>query len=432
MSVTALALLRTRRFWPLCATQACGAFNDNLVKNALVVIALFRAGQGGPVLVALAGGLFILPYMLFSATAGELADRHDKAWLIRVMKRAELALMLVAALGFLTESLPVLLAVLVGLGVQATFFGPLKYGILPDHLRADELVAGNGVIEATTFLAILLGTIAGGVLVGLPGGTAWVSGLGLAVSLAGIATAGPIPPAPARIAGRTSWRLVRTTIHVLGAMRRETAIWRAVLGIGWFWTVGATLVAEFPVVAKTVIGGANGVVTLFLTMFSLGIGLGSVLCARLLRGQVSVRLVPWAAFGISLFTADFALACRGAAGLGSVSALLGTLAGWRLLLDLLLLAACGGLYSVPLYALVQHRAPPEARARMIAGNNVMNAAFMVAGAAAAAGLAAWGVAATDILLLVAAVNLPAAFLSFRLRQSPETVPQTMESPARPG
>jgi acyl-[acyl-carrier-protein]-phospholipid O-acyltransferase/long-chain-fatty-acid--[acyl-carrier-protein] ligase len=185
------------------------------------------------------------------------------------------------------------------------------------------------------------------------------------------------------------------------------------------------------VIAKVALGGGSGLVTLVLSMFSVGIGVGSVLCARLLRGQVSLRFVPWAALGISLFTADFAWACRGGPGLGTVAAMLGDPRGWHLLLDLLLLAACGGLYSVPLYATVQHLSAASERARMIAGNNVMNAAFMVAGAALAAGLAGAGMAASNILLLVAAANLLVGLLSFRLRHPPEVVPQTMESPSVP-
>ena len=408
-------LLTTRRFWPLCITQACTAFNDNLVRNALVVLALFRAGSAGPVLVALAAGLFIFPYMLLSATAGQLADCHDKARIIRILKLAELALMAFAAAGFLLDSLPMLLLVLVALGVQAALFGPLKYGILPDHLRPEELLVGNGVVEATTFVAILIGTIAGGWLVLAVGGPLIIGSTGLLVVLAGLLAALAIPPAPPRAAAaRADWHILRATTGLIRQAYGEQGIWQPILGISWFWTLGATLLAEFPVVAKVTLGATGEVVSLFLTVFSLGIGIGSLLPARILRGKASPRHAPWALLGISLFTWDFAWSCGTAQGLTSVPAIVGSPNGWRILIDLLLLSACGGFYSVPLYALVQQRAAPAWRARMVAANNVTNAAFMVAGAAIAAGLAAFGVSAPRILGMTAFVNLVAIAWSMRV------------------
>lgn len=405
---TIISLFSTRRFWPLCVTQACGALNDNLVRNALVVLALYRAGSAGPVLVALAAGLFIFPYMLLSASAGQLADCHDKARLIRILKLAELALMGTAALGFLLDSVPVLLVVLVALGVQASLFGPLKYGILPDHLRDDELLAGNGLIEAATFIAILAGTMLGGWLILLPRGPWAISLLGLSVAAIGVLTALPIPPAPPRAREqRADWRILRVTMALVRQAHAKDAIWQPILGISWFWTLGATLVAEFPVVVRQTLHASGDVVSVLLTMFSLGIGVGSLLCARVLRGHASTRYVPVALVGISIFTWDFAAACAGARGPTP-----------RMLLDLVLLAACGGFYSVPLYTLIQERAEPEWRARMVAANNVMNAAFMVAGAAVAAGLAALGIAATRILAVTALVNLAAVIWSLRFVPTP--------------
>jgi acyl-[acyl-carrier-protein]-phospholipid O-acyltransferase/long-chain-fatty-acid--[acyl-carrier-protein] ligase len=411
---TVLALVGTRRFWPLCLTQACTAVNDNLVRNALVVLALFRAGSAGPILVALAAGLFIFPYMLLSASAGQLADCHDKARLIRALKLTELTLMSVAALGFLLDSLPVLLAVLVGLGVQASLFGPVKYGILPDHLRPEELLVGNGVMEATTFVAILIGTMAGGWLVLLPHGAVSIASVGLAVSAVGVLAALSIPPAPPHAqAIAVDWHLVRATLTLLRQARSDNTIWQPILGISWFWTLGATLVAEFPVVAKLTLGAGGEVVTLFLTVFSLGIGIGSLLCARLLHGEVSGRYVPLALIGISLFTWDFSASCEHARGLISASAIIGTPQGWRILLDLGLLSTCGGFYSVPLYTMIQQRADPAWRARMVAANNVVNAAFMVGGAVVAAVLAAVRTSAIGILLAMALVNVAAVVWSLR-------------------
>ena len=409
-----LALMGRRRFCPLCVAQACGALNDNLVRNALVVLALFKAGAAGPVLVALAAGLFVFPYVLFSATAGQLADSNDKSKLIRRLKWAELALMGVAAVGFMLDSVPILLLVLVALGVQASFFGPLKYGILPDHLPPTELLAGNGLIEATTFLAILTGTMAGGWLVLQPHGAVIISSVGLSVAVVGLLAALPIPAAPPRGERRSvDWRILRATTAVVRQALDDRAVWPPILGISWFWTLGATLVAQFPVVAKVTLGAEGEVVSLFLTMFSLGIGAGSLLCVVLLRNAPAGRLAVVALLGISLFTWDFAVACSGAHGLVSVSAVAASPTGWRILLDLVLLSACGGFFSVPLYAEIQRRARPDWRARTVAANNVLNAAFMVVGAVVAAGLAAAGLAAPDILMVTAVVNLVAVCAAWR-------------------
>ena len=401
--------LRTRRFLPLLVTQTLGALNDNLFKNALVVLALFQAGEHGPVLVALSGGVFILPYVLFSALAGQLADRGEKSRLIRATKLWEVALMALAAIGFLTGSMALLMAVLFGLGMQATFFSPLKYSILPDHLQEQELVAGNGLIEAGTFLGILAGTIAGGALMLTDDGGAVVSVAGLAVAAAGLAAAFGVPRAPAADPGlRLGWNLPRETWALLAEARGNQPVWLAILGLSWFWTIGATLLAAFPVIAKDTLGAGGSVVTLLLTVFALGVGAGSLACARILAGEISPRLVPWAALGITIFTADFAFAALAAAGdphLVTAGGVLVAPLGWRMLTDLFLLAACGGLYSVPLYAIVQEWSPTPQRARMIAANNVANAAWMAIGAGAAAALAAAGLGAPWVLLIAAAVNL---------------------------
>ena len=404
-------LLRSRRFLPLFVTQFLGALNDNLFKNALVVLALFQAGAQGPVLVAAAGGVFILPYVLFASIAGELADRYDKARLIRLMKWWECALMVTAAVGFLSGEIGFLMVVLFGLGMQATFFSPLKYGILPDHLGTHEIVAGNGYIEAGTYVGILAGTIAGAALIRDAEGPMVVSVAGLAVALAGVLAARAIPPAPplgARVA--IGWNLPRETVRIVAHARHDRVIWHAVLGISWFWMVGLVLLTQFPVVAKDVLGGDAALVTLLLTGFTAGVGVGSVLCPILLRGEVSARHVAWATLGISLFTWDFAASCEaaGAAGVTSIRAVLASLAGWRMLGDLFALAFCGGVFSVPLYALVQARAAPDERARMIAANNVLNAGFMVAGSAVAGALAVWGMGAPAILRLLAELNVPVA------------------------
>ncbi|MBX5473260.1 MAG: AMP-binding protein, partial [Acetobacteraceae bacterium] len=354
------------------------------------------------------------PYALFSATAGELSDAKDKARLIRILKLLELGLMSLAALGFLLGSLPILLSVLVGLGVQAAFFGPLKYGILPDHLRAEELLSGNAVIEATTFIAILAGTIAGGWLVLPPHNPFGIAFLGLGASVVGALAALAIPPAPPRAKEAADWHILRATRALLRATLTSPGISEPVLGISWFWTLGALLVAAFPVTAKLTLGASDDVVSLFLTAFSLGVGIGSLASAWILHGKASARDAPLALLGISFFAWDFAARALQARGLTSVAAILGSADGWRILLDLVLLAACGGFYSVPLYTLLQERAEPAWRARVMAANNVLNAAFMVGGAVIAAGLSAGGVAAPRLLMLTALVNLLAVLWSIRL------------------
>ena len=410
-------LLFSRRLGPLCLTQTCGAFNDNLVKNAMVVLAIFKLGAGGAGLAALAGALFIAPYALLSATAGQLADRFDKSRLIQATKAAEVLLMGLAAYAFIASSVPGLLAVLFGLGVQATMFGPLKYGILPDHLRDDELIAGNGLIEASTFLAILAGTVAGGALVLMDAGPAIVGAAGLGISLLGLGVAFGIPTAPAADNTlRIGWNILRETVEVTRQAAANRPVWLSILGLSWFWAIGATLLSEFPTIARDALGADGHVVTLLLTMFAVGIGVGSMLCARLLHGEVSARYVPFAAFGITLFTWDFASTVIGAGGLHltSVAAILGSPTGWHMLADLLLLSVCGGLYSVPLYAIVQERSEPSHRARMIAANNIVNAVMMVLGAGFVAGFSAAAVSAPRVLQIAALANFVVAVWIVRL------------------
>jgi len=410
-----LALLRTRRLWPLVLAQSCGALNDNLVKNAMVVLALFQLRIGGVGLSALAGALFIAPYILLSATAGKLADRYRKPRVILGLKVTEVLLMVCAAVALLTESVPALLVVLAGLGVQAALFGPVKYGVLPEHLADVELVAGNAVMEAATFLAIVAGTVAGGALILFSQGTALVSAVGIALSFLGLFGAVRIPPAPAADPSlHVSPNIFAETWHVVRQAATIRPIWLSVLGLSWFWTMGATLITMFPIVARDTLHGGGSVLTLLLTVFAVGVGVGSMLCARLLRGEVSARLVPFAALGISVFCWDFASAAQGAGTIETAGVALTSWSGWRLNADLFLLAMCGGMFSVPLYAIIQHTAAPAERSRMIAANNIMNALFMVAGAAAIAVLAAAGLHGPAVLRLAALANLLVAVWSMRM------------------
>jgi len=410
-----IALMKTRRLGPLVLAQSCGALNDNLVKNAMVVLAIFQLNIGGAGLSALAGALFIAPYALLSATAGKLADRFEKPRLIRIYKLMEIGLMILAALAFWSESVPALLAVLLGLGVQATLFGPVKYGVLPELLAEDELIAGNGAIEASTFLCIVVGTVLGGALVLLDGGRGMVGALGFGLAVLGFVGALKVPHAVAADPGLTvRWNLVAETRDLLRLACRRNGIWLCILGLSWFWTVGATLMTEFPVIARDTLHGGGPIMTMLLSVFAVGVGVGSILCARLLHGEVTPRLVPFAALGISLFCWDFARAAQAAGTLPDVATMLTSPHGWRMAIDLFLLAGCGGVFSVPLYAIIQDASAVTERSRMVAANNVMNALFMVVGAGAAAGMARAGLTAPQVLIVTAAANLLVALWIVRI------------------
>ena len=403
----------SRRFLPLFAVQALNALNDNLFKNALVVLVVFRNANGGAVLVALSGGIFLLPYLLLSATAGQLADKIDKARLIWLSQLAAVALMAAAAAALLSGSIPALLAVLFGLGAHAALFGPLKYGVLPELLAPADLLRGNALVEAGTFAAILLGTIAGGVLIGRGEGAAIVAGAGLLVALAGLAAAAAIPTLPASDPTlRLRANVAAETVGLIRAARANRRVWISVLGLSWFWALGATFLAQFPVLAQAEFHADNRVVTLLLTAFALGVGLGSLAAGRLPQRRATV---PVAGALLSLFTWGFAaLSTRADAALWTTpSTMLTAPSGLAAVTCLLGAAACGGLYSVPLYAMLQQAADPAARARMVAASNIVNALFIVAGAVVIAALAAVGWRPWSILVLTGALNLAAAALLWR-------------------
>lgn len=383
-------LLSRRRFLPLFITQLLGAFTGNLFKNATIVLIIFRLGEGGAT-ATIAAGLFVLPFVLFSATAGQLADRFDKARLIRLCKLAELAIALIA-LGALALARPwALQSVLLLFGLQATFFGPLKYGILPDHLEQGDLPAANGLVEAGTFVAILAGTMAGSGLVLDRPQTA--AALLLAAAASGWAASLWLPPAPSTVPGlaidpnplRQSWRLISRAAA-------QPALFRGMLGISWFWLTGATYLTQFAAFARDALAADAGQVPLFLAMFTLGISAGSLLCGRLSGAVVNLRLSAWGALGMGAFGLDFALG-------GSAPP------SWRLYLDLILTAMAGGFFVVPLYALLQSRAAVAERARVIAANNILNALLMTLGAAIAALLLGRGLGVRWLLAGTAAANL---------------------------
>ncbi len=431
----AAALLASRRFGPLFWAQFLSAFNDNALKNALVLMIAYGNDAGSAVsaqiLIPLAGGIFILPFFLCSATAGQIADQHDKAGLIRLIKLCEIALMAVAAAGVVAGSAAALLALLGLMGVASAFFGPLKYAILPDLLAPHELLLGNALVEAGTFLAILLGTIAG-VLIAGRHGAALVAALIVAVALAAWTASLAIPATGAAASrSRVRWNLFAATARLVREAAGEPTPFRAILGISWFWLAGAVYLSQFPGYVRYTLGAEEAVVTLLLTVFSVGIGVGSLLCNRLLGGRVSAGTVPWGALGIGLFSIDLWLASPVAAGGGALvglGAFLAAPAHWRILADLLGIAVCGGVFIVPLYAILQTASERARRARAIAANNVVNAAAMVASALLVMALIAAGVEVPALFLLTGGSALAVAAIFRRL--APGLAPEARDNAAQ--
>jgi len=407
-------LLTSRRFLPFFITQFLGAFNDNVFKNALVILITYAAmgnsGLSPQIMVTLAAGIFILPFFLFSATAGQFADKWNKAQLIKYIKFIEIVLMIGAATGFYLDSLPLLLGVLFLMGAQSAFFGPLKYGILPDQLEEHELIGGNALVSAGTFIAILLGTIAGGLLILNEQGGNIVSVMIISAALAGWLFSLFIPATrPASPDITVSYALLQETRAIIDQIRQHRTIFRAILGISWFWLFGATFLSQFPTFAKTVVHGNEEVVTLFLTVFSVGVGLGALLCNRFLKGEVAATYVPLGILGMTVFTIDLYFASQSlppsrSQELIDAAAFLSSLAHWRILFDMLAISISGGLYIVPLYAIVQSEAENSRRARTIAGNNIMNALFMVISAIGISLMLALDFSVPEVLLAIALLN----------------------------
>ncbi len=418
-------LLAQRRFGPFFLTQFLGAFNDNLYKNALVILIAFQggvwasmeSGLSSDVLVNIAAGLFILPFFLLSATAGQLADKYDKATLMRWIKGLELLIMAAAAAAFTLQSLPLLIALLFLMGVQSTFFGPVKYAYLPAHLGEQELTGGNGLVELGTFLAILLGTIAGGELAHIAAAHSHLIGAAVvAVAAAGWLASLRIPAtAPVARELTINWNPLTETTRILGYARENRAVFLSILGISWFWAVGAMYLAQLPNYVRVELGGNEQVVTALLAVFSLGIGLGSMLCERLSEGRIELGLVPFGAAGIVLFGLHLAFADVTAhAGAVDVSGFLALAGSGRVLVDLGLIGLFGGFYIVPLYALIQHRSPPQRLSRIIAANSVMNALFMVLASVYAVAALGAGLSIPQLFLVTAVMTAAVCLFIFTL------------------
>ena len=418
------SLLSQRRFGPFFWTQFFGAFNDNLFKTALMVVIAYDAlswtSLNPSTVTNLIPGLFILPYVIFSATAGQLADKFEKSGLARFVKWMELAIMAIAAAGWLTHTLWLLVAAVVGMGIHSTLFGPVKYAYLPQHLKTNELIGGNGVVEMGTFVGILLGEIMGALLVvHQPGGVQLVAVATIVVALVGLVASYRIPHTPAVDPGlRINPNFISESVRNLGFSRQNRTVFLAMLGNSWFWFYGALILAQFPVYAKDVLRGDHNVFVLLLTVFSLGIGAGSLLCERLSGGKIEIGLVPFGALGLSLFGIDLYFASLGyaapaATGIGA-DQFLAQAGALRILFDIVMIGVFGGFFIVPLFALIQSRCDPKHLSRTIAGMNILNALFMVAAAALAIVLLGQGATIAQLFLVTALLNALVAIYIFAL------------------
>ena len=417
------ALLSQRRFAPFFWTQFFGAGNDNVLKFAFTVLVTYQLSvswlppeKAGLIISA----VFILPFVLLSATSGQLADKYDKARVMRFIKSFEIVIMALATWGFVGQQIWLLLTCLFLMGVHSTLFGPVKYAYLPQHLNDHEITGGNGMVEMGTFVAILLGQLAGGLLVVVPGmGPALAGGTCLAIAVIGRLTAQAIPASPPHDTGlKINWNPVSETVRNLKLASTDIVVFRSLLGISWMWFFGATFLSQFPSFAKDVLHGDVHVASLLLVLFSVGVGIGSLLCEVLSRRQVEIGLVPLGAIGMSVFAIDLYFAVSHladpAGALWNLSGFVGQGQHVRPMIDLFMLSLSAGLYSVPMYALIQMRALASHRARIIAANNILNALFMIASSLIAGALLHFGVSIAGVFLITGIANAVVASYIFML------------------
>ncbi len=419
------SLLTTRRFLPLFVTQFLGALNDNLFRQSLIMLITFRLAESLSVKPALmnnlAIGLFILPYFLFSALAGQLADKYEKSGQIFWIKVWEICLMLIGAIGFYHMSLPLLMATLAGLGLQSTFFGPIKYGILPDLMKKKELVGANALIEAATFIAILLGTIIGGLLILGNNGIFYVVALTFSVAVVGTLSGSMVPKAGKAAPDlKLSFNIFTETGRQLKKAWQHPVARPAITGISWIWLYGSIYMTQIPVLVKERLHGDETVVTLFLACFSLGVGAGSFLSSKLLKGRISADYVVHALFSLMLVSLLLCFLLPGETALSgaltNVSTFLASPSSWLILIVLIVISAAAGLWVVPLYAILQTSTDRNERSRTIAANNIVNSGFMAGGALLATFLLGLGLSSTGLLLVLAFANLLLIPASLNLRK----------------
>ena len=416
------ALLTQRRFGPFFWVQFFGAGNDNIFKFAFTVLVTYQLQVSWlpPAMAGLViGALFIFPYLIFSATSGQLADKYPKEVLIRFVKNLEIAIMLLAGWGFMQQNVPVLLGCVFLMGLHSTLFGPVKFAYLPQHLSERELTGGNGMVEMGTFVAILLGNVAGGLLIAMPlVGPTYVAAACLLLAIVGRALAQAVPVSPATDpALRINWNPFTETWRNLKLAHGNVVVFRSLLGISWMWFFGAVFLSQFPSFARDVLHGNEQVASLLLVVFSIGIGIGALLCEILSRRHVEIGLVPLGAIGMSVFSIDLYFASHSLPPSTAALALgpfMAVAAHWRVLADLALLSLFAGIYSVPMYALIQMRSQPTHRARIIAANNILNALFMIGSSVLAGALLGAGVSIPQLFLLVGLANAVVAFYIFML------------------
>jgi 1-acyl-sn-glycerol-3-phosphate acyltransferase len=415
-------LLTERRFAPFFGVQFLGALNDNVFKQGLVILLAYQTlaftTLQTDVLQNLAQALFVLPFFIFSATAGQLADKYEKSRLISITVVIELCVMVVGAIGLFMRSLELLLAALFLSGMQSALFGPVKYAILPQHLREEELIGGNALVETGTSIAILAGLVLGGWVVAQPGwGVAGIALITIAISGTALVLSRRIPLAPAPDPQlRVNWNPVTETWRNLRFLGTHRTVFLSVLGISWFWFYGAAFVTQFPNLSRNVLAGSEHVVTLLLIVFSVGIGAGSLLCERMSGHKIEIGLVPFGSIGLTIFAADLYFALSGYGGGAPVGLREFALdsGNWRILADLVLIGVFGGFYIVPLYALIQTRSEKTHRSRVIAGNNILNAFFMVVAAVLAIALFKAGLTIPQLFLVVALLNAAVAVYIYTL------------------
>ncbi|HEU4484694.1 MAG TPA: MFS transporter [Povalibacter sp.] len=413
-------LFAERRFLPFFGAQALGAFNDNVFKNVLLILATYHAATYSSldprVLTNLAGGLFILPFVLFSGIAGQLADRHDKSRVLKIVKACEIVIMAVAVVGFISQNIGLLLAALFLMGMHSTFFAPAKYGLLPEVLADTELVGGNALIQMGTFVAILFGTLFAGLLAA-HGDIGVICTALIVIAVSGFTISLAIPRlAPAAPTLRIDWRPWTSAWSNIQAARESRTVLLSILGISWFWFYGALVLAQLPLFSRDVLGGNEEVVTILLLVFSAGVGIGSLLCERLSGHKVEIGLVPFGSIGLTAFAVDLYFAVPHAPAGSGLSALdyLHTAGAWHVLLDLGLIGVFGGFFIVPLNALVQQRARREVISRVIGANSILNAVFMVAAAVFGAAALKWGMSIPQVLLAAGILNACVAIYIYSL------------------
>jgi len=415
-------LLGQRRFAPFFATQFLGALNDNVFRNGFLILATFQGvllfNMNHSQLANVAGALFILPFVLFSATAGQIADKYEKSMLMRRIKILEIVLMSIAAIAFMAQSYSLLLLVLFLMGCQSTLFGPVKYAYLPQQLASHELVGGNALVESGTYVAIIVGLIIGGVTVGFnPDSPILVATCLLGFAVAGFLTSRQIPNTkavdPSLNIHLNPWR---ETLRIIGFARAERSVFLSILGISWFWFFGSAMTLQLPAYTLDILNGNEFVTTCLLATFAIGVGVGALLCERMSGHRIELGLVPFGSFGLSLFAVDlyFAEPIANVVAVESVAEFLRRPGTWRVLMDLALLGAFGGFYSVPLYALIQQRAERKHLSRIIAATNIINAFFMVGASALSIIVLGAGFSIPELFLVIAVLNAIVAIYIFTL------------------